>query len=244
MSEPSTESKRPAARRKEPARAALLAGATGLIGRELLHLLLHDARYAQVHVLLRRAVPDLPRHRRLSVHQVDFGALPASLATAMPTLSDVYIALGTTIKLAGSQAAFRAVDFDAVVSTARAARAAGATRLAVVSALGADAKSSVFYNRVKGEMQAAVAELGYTSVVFAQPSLLIGNREALGQPARAGEVWAARLLRPVMGLVPASVRPIEAGTVARALLRATSDGVPGVHILSSARLQVLGSPSS
>jgi uncharacterized protein YbjT (DUF2867 family) len=127
-----------------------------------------------------------------------------------------------------------------VVNTARAARAAGARRLAVVSALGADAKSGVFYNRVKGEMQAAVAQLGYTSVLFAQPSLLVGDREALGQPARPGEVWATRLLRPVMRLVPASVRPIEARTVAQALLRATLDAKPGVQVLSSARMQEIG----
>jgi uncharacterized protein YbjT (DUF2867 family) len=166
---------------------------------------------------------------------VDFNALPT-----LPTVDDVYVALGTTIKVAGSQAAFRAVDFDAVVNTARGAREAGAHRLAVVSALGADAKSGVFYNRVKGEMQAAIAQLGYESVLIAQPSLLVGDREALGQPTRAGEVWATRLLRPVMGLVPASVRPIEARTVARALLGATLEGAPGVHTLSSARMQQIG----
>jgi uncharacterized protein YbjT (DUF2867 family) len=216
-------------------RTALLAGATGLIGRELLPLLLEGERYGRVHVLLRRSAPDLPRDRRLTVHQVNFAALPA-----LPAVDDVFIALGTTIKAAGSQAAFRAVDFDAVVQTAKAARAAGACRLAVVSALGADSTSSVFYNRVKGEMQAAVAELGYDSVQIAQPSLLVGDREALGQPARPGEVWATRLLRPVMGLVPASVRPIEAHTVAQALLRATLAGTPGVHLLASARLQAIG----
>jgi uncharacterized protein YbjT (DUF2867 family) len=213
----------------------MLAGASGLIGRELLARLLQGAPYAKVHVLLRRAVADLPRSRRLVAHEVDFAALPA-----LPAVDDVYIALGTTIKVAGSQAAFRAVDFDAVVATARAARAAGARRLAVVSALGADAKSSVFYNRVKGEMQEAVARLGYESVVIAQPSLLVGDREALGQPARAGEVWATRLLRPFMGLVPASVRPIEARTVAQALSRAMLDAAHGVQLLSSARMQEIG----
>jgi len=218
-------------------RTALLIGATGLVGRALLPLLLESRAYARVHVLLRRAVPDLPRHRRLSTHQIDFDALPARL----PVADDVYIALGTTIKVAGSQAAFRKVDFDHVVDCARAARGTGARRLAVVSALGADSKSSVFYNRVKGEMQAAVAGLGYESVVIAQPSLLIGDREALGQPARAGEVWAARLLRPVMGLVPASVRPIEARTVAQALLHATLEGAPGLRLLSSAQMQTLES---
>lgn len=221
---------------KTSKRSAWLAGASGLIGRELLPLLLQGERYAKVHVLLRRAVAELPRDPRVVTHVVDFAALPAS----MPAADDVYIALGTTIKVAGSQAAFRAVDFDAVVNTARAARAGGASRLAVVSALGADAKSGVFYNRVKGEMQAAVAGLGYASVQIAQPSLLTGNREALGQPARPGEVWATRLLGPFMGLVPASVRPIAARTVALALLRATLEGQSGVHLLPSARLQELG----
>jgi uncharacterized protein YbjT (DUF2867 family) len=220
---------------KAAPRSALLAGATGLVGRELLALLLQGDRYAQVHVLLRRTVPDLPDDGRLVAHEVDFAALPA-----LPSVDDAYVALGTTIKVAGSQGAFRAVDFDAVVNTARAARAAGASRLAVVSALGADTKSSVFYNRVKGEMQAAIAQLGYESVVIAQPSLLVGDREALGQPTRPGEVWATRLLRPVMGLVPSSVRPIEARTVARALLRATLEAAPGVQLLSSARMQEAG----
>ncbi len=235
MSNSPTASRRQGARAEGAPRAALLAGATGLIGRAMLPLLLQGDRYARVHVLLRRAVADLPRNAKLVAHEVDFSALPA-----LPAVDDVYIALGTTIKVAGSQAAFRAVDFDAVLDTARAARAAGASRLAVVSALGADATSGVFYNRVKGEMQAAVAQLGYESVLFAQPSLLVGDREALGQPARPGEVWATRLLRPFMGLVPASVRPIEAGAVAQALLRAMHDGAPGVQVLSSARMQEFG----
>jgi len=240
MNRSSTPSKQPGARGATAPRSALLAGATGLIGRELLPLLLQGDRYAKVHMLLRRAVAGLPSDRRLSTLLVDFQVLPEPL----PAVDDVYIALGTTIKVAGSQSAFRAVDFDAVVNTARAARAAGASRLAIVSALGADARSGVFYNRVKGEMQDAVAQLGYASVLIAQPSLLIGDREALGQPARSGEVWAARLLRPVMGLVPASVRPIEASTVARALLRATLQGAPGVQFIPSALLQDLGRPDA
>jgi uncharacterized protein YbjT (DUF2867 family) len=124
-----------------------------------------------------------------------------------------------------------------VIATARAARAAGATRLAIVSALGADSNSRVFYNRVKGDMQAAVAQLGYESIVFAQPSLLVGDRASLGQPTRTAEVWVARLLTPVMGLVPRGVRPIQASAVARALLDATLAAKPGVRILSSGDMQ-------
>ena len=214
-------------------RTALLAGATGLIGRALLPLLLRSDRYQRVHVLLRRAASGLPGSPKLQLHVVDFNKLPQGF----PKVDDVYIALGTTIKVAGSEAAFRQVDFDFVLNTAKAAQAAGARRLAVVSALGADAKSRVFYNRVKGEMQAALEKLGFESLSIAQPSLLMGDRAALGQPLRAGEVWAARLLTPVMRLVPAGVRPIQAGAVAQALLEANLAGAPGVHILASAQMQ-------
>jgi uncharacterized protein YbjT (DUF2867 family) len=214
-------------------RTALLAGATGLVGRALLPMPLASKQYRSVRVLLRRVAPDIEANAKLNVHQVDFARLPA----AFPTVDDVFIALGTTIKVAGSEAAFRQVDFNFVVNTARAARTAGATRLAVVSAFGADAKSRVFYNRVKGEMQAAIAELGYESVVIAQPSLLLGDRAALGQPARSAEVWAQRLLRPLGWMVPKGVRPIAAHAVASALLAAMLDAKPGVRVLKSGAMQ-------
>lgn len=222
----------PPASRTSP-RTALLAGASGLIGRALLPLLIADARYQRVHVLVRRSTPGIDASARLEVHTVDFAALPRPL----PTVDDAYIALGTTLKVAGSQAAFRLVDFDFVVDTARAALASGATRLAVVSALGADASSRVFYNQVKGEMQDAIKALGFESVVIAQPSLLLGDRAALGQPVRSGEAFAAQWLGPVMWMVPKGVRPIRAGSVAKAMLAATLAGAPGVTVLSSGDMQ-------
>jgi uncharacterized protein YbjT (DUF2867 family) len=214
-------------------RSTLLAGATGLVGRALLPMLLAGRPYERVHVLLRRAAPDIVAGTRLKVQQIDFARLPA----ALPAVDDVYIALGTTIRVAGSEGAFRQVDFDFVVDTARAGRAAGATRLAVVSALGADPRSRVFYNRVKGEMETAVAQLGYASVVIARPSLLLGDRGALGQPARSGEAWAGRLLGSLGWAVPRRVRPIPARAVAAALVAATLDGKPGVRILESGAMQ-------
>ena len=222
----------------ESQRTALLAGATGLVGRALLPLLQASPRYERIHVLVRRAQGDAPANPKTQVHLVDFAKLPA----ALPRADDVYIALGTTIKVAGSEAAFRQVDFDFVVATAQAAKAAGARRVAVVSSLGADASSRVFYNRVKGDMQAALAQIGFDTLCIAQPSLLVGDRAALGQPVRAGEVWATRLLGPFMGLVPRSVRPIQAGTVAKAMLAASFEAVPGVRILSSAQMQGSGQP--
>jgi uncharacterized protein YbjT (DUF2867 family) len=219
-------------------RTALLAGATGLVGRALLLLLLASKHYHSVHVLLRRPATDIKANAKLKVHQVDFARLPA----AFPAVDDVFIALGTTIKVAGSEAAFRQVDFDFVVNTARAARDAGATRLAVVSALGADAKSRVFYNRVKGDMQVAIAQLGYESVVIAQPSLLLGDRAALGQPVRRGEMLAARLLGPLGWMVPKGVRPIQARAVASALLAAILDAKAGVRVLKSGAMQARDQP--
>jgi uncharacterized protein YbjT (DUF2867 family) len=215
-------------------RTALLAGATGLIGRALLPLLLRS--HASVEVLVRRAVPGLNDDPKMNLRVVDFG----NLREPLPAIDDAFIALGTTIKVAGSQAAFRAIDFDAVIATAGAARKAGATRLAVVSALGAARNSGVFYSRVKGEMEAAVAALGFESVVIARPSLLAGDRAALGQPVRAGEVWAMRLFAPVMGLVPRTLRPIQAADVAEALVEAVREAKPGVRILSSAQMQRAG----
>ena len=217
----------------KPERSALVAGATGLIGRALLPLLHASPHYARMHVLVRRAAPGIAGDARTQVHVVDFERLPEPL----PAVDDVYIALGTTIKVAGSEANFRSVDFDAVVNTARAAQAAGATRLAVVSALGADARSRVFYNRVKGEMQDAVKALGYRSVVIAQPSLLLGDRAALGQPVRSGEVFAARVFGPVMWMLPRGVRPIAANTVAAAMITALLADTPGVRMLSSGQMQ-------
>ncbi len=208
----------------------LLAGATGLVGREILALLLADPGIAQVHTLGRK--PPTQTHAKLTHHASDLRQIPG-----LPALHAAYIALGTTIKVAGSQEAFRAVDHDAVLAVARAARAAGATRLGLVSAMGADAASRVFYNRVKGEVEAAAAALGFTTLVIARPSLLIGDRGPLGQPERRGEIVGeaiGRLLRP---LIPANLRPIRAADVAGALVAAVSQGAPGRQVLLSGQMQ-------
>lgn len=216
-------------------RVAWIAGSSGLVGSALLARLLDDPHTGAVHALVRK-LPDHPRsHLVLQYHPVDFDHLPV-----LPPPHDVFIALGTTLKVAGSQAAFRRVDFDAVVSTARAARAAGATRVALVSALGADATAAAFYNRVKGEAEAAVAALGFDVAVFAQPSLLLGDRDALGQPERTAERWAERLLSPVSAWIPKAIRPIPADRVAAALLETLRTRGPGVHRLSSRAMQPSG----
>lgn len=212
----------------------LLAGPTGLVGHEVLRQALARTTLACVHALTRRAMP-APADARLQWLQVDYSRLPS-----LPKADAALCALGTTIRQAGSQEAFRAVDHDAVLAFARAVRAAGARRLAVVSALGADAASAVFYNRVKGETESALRALGFERLVIARPSLLAGDRAALGQAPRLGERVGLAMSRPFQRLIPASVRPIQAAVVARALLCALDQGGSGVQVIESAELQQLG----
>jgi uncharacterized protein YbjT (DUF2867 family) len=207
----------------------LVAGASGLIGREILQGLLADPSVAAVHSVGRRELA--LRHPKLTQHPVDFKSLPA-----LPAIDQAFIALGTTIKVAGSQEAFRAVDFDAVVAVAKAAKAAGAKRLGVVSAMGANPRSGVFYSRVKGEMEEALAQLGFETLVFARPSLLAGDRAALGQPVRGGEELGLKLSRWLGPLIPANYRSIDVKAVARAMLKAVRE-TEGKRVLLSGELQ-------
>ena len=203
-----------------------IAGATGLVGRALC------AELPDAIALVRKPQP--------GATTVDY-ALPETFA-ALPAPGRLFIALGTTMAQAGSQAAFRAADFNAVLAVARAARAAGATRCAVVSALGAHAHSSVFYNRVKGEAEDALIALGFERLVIARPSLLDGERAGLAQPRRNGEAWTLRLTRPIARLIPKAWRPIAPDRVARAMRLALDQPGPAVQVLESGAMQTLGSP--
>jgi uncharacterized protein YbjT (DUF2867 family) len=173
--------------------------------------LLADGTVTAVHSLGRRK--PAAQHSKLTAHVVDFAAL-----SALPHADEVYLALGTTIKVAGSQAAFRAVDYEANLAVAKAAMAAGAKRAGLVSAMGADVSSKVFYSRVKGELEEALEKLPFEGLVMARPSLLVGNREELGQPVRRGEVVGEAIGNAVGFLIPANYKPIQASAVAKALL--------------------------
>jgi uncharacterized protein YbjT (DUF2867 family) len=211
-------------------RIALVAGATGLVGQAILALLLADSRYSAVHIVGRRA-PDV-QHPKLVVH-----ISPSLTHWACPAVDDVFIALGTTIKVAGSQAAFKAVDFEAVVGIASAAKAAGASCLAVVSAMGASPTSGVFYNQVKGEMEAAVSQLGFETLVIARPSLLAGDRDALKQPERVAEKLSLVAFKLFKLLIPANYQSINARSVARTMVSTLQTAGSGKQVLLSGDMQ-------
>lgn len=210
-------------------RTVIIAGATGLVGSAILERLLADTTVGTVHCFGRRVLP--ARHPKLVAHVVDFADLPA-----LPTADEVYLALGTTIKVAGSQAAFRAVDHDANLAVATGAAAAGVKRLGLVSAMGADSHSRVFYNRVKGELEEALTALPFEGCVIARPSLLIGHRDTLGQPTRRGEILGAAVARLAGFLIPANYKPIEATAIAQALL-ATVPTASGKSVLLSGAMR-------
>jgi uncharacterized protein YbjT (DUF2867 family) len=197
------------------------------VGKDILAGLLADRTVVAVHSFGRRA-PAI-QHPKLTAHVVDFAALPV-----LPPADEVYLALGTTIKVAGSQAAFRAVDYDANLAVATASLAAGARKAGLVSAMGADASSKVFYSRVKGELENALAQIPFEGLVIARPSMLVGNREALGQPTRRGEELAFALGKVLGFLIPANYKPIAAAAVARALLSAVPSAKGEKVLLSGA----------
>jgi uncharacterized protein YbjT (DUF2867 family) len=190
-------------------RSALLAGATGLVGSFLLRRLLESSGYARVTVWARRDIG--VAHPKLKCEKADFERLHERRVEA----EDVFCCLGTTIKKAGSQDAFRQVDYDYPVALAIAAAGGGARRLLVVSALGANPDSGIFYNRVKGEMEIAVRAAGVPATIFFRPSLLSGPRAEVRRGERIGEV-IGKVLGPLLG----KYRPIHADLVAAAMVRA------------------------
>jgi uncharacterized protein YbjT (DUF2867 family) len=177
--------------------------------------LLASSTCSTVHVWLRR--PLGREHPKLKSQIIDFDRLHDCRVEA----EDVYCCLGTTIKQAGSQAAFRRVDFDYVAGLAGAAARGGAKRLLVVSALGADSRSRVFYNRVKGEMEEAVRAAGVEKTLIFRPSLLSGPRALPRMGERIGLALGG-VLGPLLG----KYRPIHADLVAAAMLKAAADDLP------------------
>ena len=214
-------------------RTAVLAGATGLVGGRLLEVLLGDSTWDRVVSVGRRTTDH--RSPRLEQLVVDLSGLGD-----LPRCTDVFSCLGTTIKAAGSEEAFRAVDHDAVVALAGAAYRAGADRFLHVTALGASPRSRIFYNRVKGETERDVAASGVPATVAFRPSMLDGDRSESRPAERAGLV-VMRAVAPVLG----RFRPTRVDDLAHAMAAEARAGRPGHRVVDAREVprQDLGGPT-
>jgi len=207
--------------------SVVLVGATGLVGAECLRQLLADPAFGRVVVLARRPLEGVPPSPRLAAHVVDLEHLePRADLLAADAL---ICALGTTIGNAGSKERFRAVDYGIPLSLATLAAARGLKHFLLVSALGANPRSRVFYNRVKGDLEAALAALPIASLTIVRPSLLLGARREF----RLGESVAKRFAF----LMPGKYAAVPARDVAAALVRYAKDDAPGRRIVESSEMR-------
>jgi uncharacterized protein YbjT (DUF2867 family) len=216
---------------------ALIAGASGLTGGHLLRELLDSEEYDRVVSVGRRELP--LSNPKLQQVVADFTSLE-KIASSLNGASDAYCCLGTTMRLAGSKEAFRAVDQGAVTAFAWAAQRAGARRFFTMSSVGADPESRFFYTRVKGETEQALQILRFATLGIFRPGPIKGQRldRRLGEVFAHGVLW---FLDPLMFGKLKRYRSIEAATIARAMLRCSyGTGARGVLIFESDEIEDLG----
>ncbi|MDH1007959.1 oxidoreductase [Pseudomonas nicosulfuronedens] len=204
----------------------LLAGATGLTGEHLLDRMLNEPTVKRVIAPARRKLAEHPRLEN------PIGPLAELIPHLVQPVDTVFCCLGTTLKEAGSEEAFRSVDYDLPLALGERGLALGARHYIVVSALGADSKSSIFYSRTKGELEDALRQQGWQQLTIARPSLLLGQREEV----RLAELLAA----PFSRILPGKLHGIEAIALARALWRLALETGKGVRVVESDELRKLG----
>lgn len=211
-------------------RVALLVGATGLIGSQLLTKLLHSPFYSKVIALTR--TPLTVRNTKLKEVIFDFDRPDASQVMA----DDIFCCLGTTIKKAGSREAFRKVDYEYPLKIAKLAKLNGAQKYLIVTAMGADPKSGIFYNRVKGEVEQELKGLDYESLHILRPSLLLGDRKESRAGEKIGEILAT-VFKPIMLGPLKKYRAIDSEKVANAMMLLARNSENGIFVHDSGALQ-------
>jgi len=205
---------------------AILAGATGLVGGECLRQLLASPRYGRVIVVTRRELGAAARHDKLREVVIEFDRLGEAKARLRG--EHVFCALGTTIRKAGSQAKFRAVDYEYPLRLAQLTRQNGARHFSIVSALGASRSSPFFYSRVKGEVEEGLRQMGWPSLAILRPSVIAGERAESRPLERVSE----HLLR----LAPATWRPVPARDIAGAMIAVALREPSGVTVVESRQI--------
>ena len=217
-------------------RQALIFGATGAVGGELLKLCLEGDRYSRVTVIARR--PASLEHEKLHWIEAEFDALDNLEPVSGMVDGDAYCCLGTTIRAAGSEASFRRVDYDFVLNAAHFAKRCGVMQFSMVSAIGADPESRALYNRTKGQVEAAVIAESFPSLRIFRPSLLKGKRAEFRLKEEIVN-WVLLLMAPLFLLGLRKYQPVEISKLARALyVSADEDRTNGTHyIFESGEIQ-------
>ena len=213
-------------------KSALLVGASGLVGGHCLQFLLEESSYTRVVVLVRR--PLSITHDKLIQHIVDFSELE-TLGESL-TADDVYCCLGTTIKKAETQEAFRKVDFDYPIKIAALAQHLGASQFMIVTSLGADPHSRIFYNRVKGEVEEAIGKISFPTINIFRPSLLLGDRTEHRTGEKAGAFIMSGLKYMMVGPFR-KYRPIQSRDVAKVMVQIAQKNLKSLNIFESMQIQ-------
>ena len=199
---------------------AIVVGTTGLVGKALCHQLVNDERYAKIILLVRKS--QQLSNPKIEERIIDFNQLEIKG-------DELYCCLGTTIKVAGSKEAFYKVDFEYVLQIAKMALRSSVKKIAVVSAMGANKQSSVFYNKVKGEMEEAIAKLDFQHAVIVRPSMLLGNRSEF----RLGELIGKKIMSLFSFLIPSNYKAIQDYQVARAMVTQMNSATQGFKIIEN-----------
>ncbi|WP_025762147.1 NAD(P)H-binding protein [Dyadobacter tibetensis] len=210
-------------------KTALVVGATGLVGSQLVELLLAESYYREVRVLTRKSLGI--NNKRLIEILFDFNDPDPAAVIG----DDIYCCLGTTIKKAGSKSAFRKVDLEYPMEIARHAKANGASQFLIVTAMGADIGSSIFYNQVKGEVERKLSDMHFDTLHILRPSLLLGDREDKRVGEQIGTVFA-RILNPFLFGPLRKYRAIDSGKVAAAMYRYGRQHQKGIFVHMSDEL--------
>lgn len=203
---------------------AVVLGATGLIGSHLLDQLLADDSFSTVRILVRK--PVTVQHPKLQTVITDFSNYE-QYQKNIGSGHCIFCCIGTTnANVKGDKAAYRKIDFDIPVNAARFGKESGFQQYLIVTALGANSNSRIFYNRLKGEVEEVIATFDYPSLHIFRPSFLLGNRAE----QRMGERIFKSIFKAIAFLLPSSMKPVEASDVAKAMIAAAKKGKAGMNL--------------
>jgi len=215
-------------------KTAILFGSTGLTGSFVLQELIKDVRYSRIILFLRKPLPELlPKITEVVMELTEHDDFEKFVFG-----DEIYCCLGTTIRKAGSQEAFRKVDFELPVRIAKAAKINGVSKMLVISSIGADPKSSNFYLRTKGEMESSILAAGLKNVYIFRPSILLGPRKE----SRLGESIGKMLMNAFSFFMAGTLkkyRPIHVQTVAKAMIATANSENPDTFFESN-KIAVIG----